>query len=81
MKFSVSQNAELENMINLLKNNSGTLSSLDNTRMKLDDRIKNNPLESYYKVSDARSEVAVLGDGSKWEAKQAGLTASKMYMN
>jgi len=23
----------------------------------------------------------VLGDGSAWEAKQAGLTASKMYIN
>jgi hypothetical protein len=47
----------------------------------MDEKIKSNPLESYYKVSDSRSEVAVLGDGSAWEAKQAGLTASKMYIN
>ena len=64
-----------------MKNNSGALSTLDTERQKLDDKIKSNPLESYYKVSDSRSEIAVLGDGGTWEAKQAGLTASKMYLN
>lgn len=68
-------------MINIMKNNTGNLNSVDNQRQKMDEKIKNNPLDSYYKVSDSRSEVAVLGDGSVWEAKQAGLTASKMYIN
>jgi hypothetical protein len=68
-------------MINIMKNNTGSLTSVDNLRQKMDEKIKSNPLESYYKVSDSRSEVAVLGDGSTWEAKQAGLTASKMYIN
>ena len=68
-------------MINIMKNNNGLTNSIDNQRQLLDQKIKNNPLDSYYKVSDARTEVAVLGDDSRWEAKQSGLTASKMYIN
>ena len=68
-------------MINIMKNNTGSNSLLDNKRQLMDEKIKNNPLDSYYKVSDARSEITVLGDGSKWEAKQSGLTSSKMFIN
>jgi len=81
VRFNESQNAELENMINLMKNSAGINLVLDSKRQIMDEKIKNNPLESYYKVSDARSEITVMDNGGKWEAKQGGLTASKMYMN
>ena len=45
----------------------------------IDDRIKETPLESYYKVEDAREEKYVVANMNKWEAKQNGIEATKQY--
>ena len=45
----------------------------------IDDKIKTTPLESYYKVEDAREEKYVVANMDKWESKQNGIEATKQY--
>ena len=73
--MSVQQFENLELMINKLKNKNTNSNSLDNNRLHLDEKIKNNPLESYHGVSDARAERMIEGGMGNWEAKQSGLSS------
>jgi len=44
----------------------------------MDEKIKNNPLESYNKVSDGRSERLVESGLGTWAAKQTGISDGKL---
>lgn len=77
-KLSEIQLLELEKMINILKTKSNTTSSIDSHRSFYDEKIKTNPLESYYKVSDAREERIMEGEADSWVQKQCGLGSSSM---
>ena len=43
----------------------------------MDEKIKSNPLENYYPVSDGRSEVYGMGDLDEWSTRQFGLNPLK----
>jgi len=75
------QYESLELMINSLKNKNSTLNGLDNSRIYMDEKIKNNPLESYNTVSDGRSLMLVESGIGSWAAKQTGINSGKLNLN
>ena len=80
-KHNPRQLEELENMVSSIKNKSTSSSNLNNSRLFRDEKIKESPLEAYHKVTDARDEKYVEYSIDKWQAKQAGLTYGKLFIN
>jgi hypothetical protein len=80
-KFSTAQLDDISKMINLMSNNIVSVTSLDNSRTYRDEKIKQNPLEAYHKVSDARDVKIVSAGMDAWNAKQTGLTYGKLTFN
>lgn len=80
-KFNSDQLDQLTAMINIIKNKSSSISLVDSRVSLRDEKIKNNPLEAYHQVTDARVEKVVDSGLDKWTMKQSGLSEGKMYIN
>ena len=74
-KLSEEMKKKFKDAINDVEHSKGK----GNIIKSIDDRIKVTPLESYYKVEDAREEKYVVANMNKWEAKQNGIEATKQY--
>jgi len=75
--FSETEQEELGEMVSRA---TSKLSQLEKQNMKekvMDEKIKTNPSENYYQVSDGRAEVYGVGDLDEWATKQFGLTPLK----
>lgn len=77
-RLSPKDYSQIENMIDIMNNKVISNISLDTSRTIRDEKIKSNPLQAGYIVTDSRVERIVSGDS--WESKQLGLN-SKMYIN
>jgi hypothetical protein len=71
-KFTDKQIAEIENILDALTSKGQKV--LNTKRDVIDSKIKSTPLESYNKVSDARSERLIDNAEDVWAAKQTGLS-------
>lgn len=80
-KLTNSQSEELDQMINSLKNKGNIINQSELSRTLIENKIKNNPSESYYQVTDARAEQTIDSGIDTWQSKQCGLSSGKMYIN
>lgn len=76
LKLNQSMKDQLKESISEVESSKKQKEQLINS---IDEKIKSTPLESYYKVNDAREEKYVIANMSKWESKQNGIESTKQY--
>eukprot|EP00347_Sterkiella_histriomuscorum_P020372 403338061 len=76
-KFNESEQEQLEDMISNLHSKISLGIKQSQGREKMDEKIKDNPLQASYQVKDGRAEKIVYGNADHaWASKQAGLNWS-----
>lgn len=80
-KLSEEQFKEIEKINNIFKNKLVSTNNFENRSIIRDEKIKNNPLEAYHQVTDARAERTVISGMDTWTSKQNGLTYGKLFLN